>query len=169
MGTCMRSQCLLAVIALLSAAPARADPVFSVTTATRDETHSGERLPAAGFFVDFGAERWRVRPEVGLTVGLDPFYGGHETELSGGAVGRIDIDRARLHFGAGVSRLASDFGANVDSTGGYYVHAGATWGVARRFRVGFDVRYLLADDLVVFNTPLPAGFLQLGGLFSFSR
>jgi hypothetical protein len=157
----------LAVAALLAAGLASAEPRFTVTAASRDETDSEDQLPAAGFFVDFGAEGWRARPEVGVTLGLDPLYGGHETEISAGILGHLDAANLRVHFGGGLSRLASDFGANADTTGGYYLHAGASWGIARRFRLGFDVRYLTADDLVVYDTPLPAGFFQLGALFQF--
>jgi hypothetical protein len=155
---------MLAAIVALCASAASAQPKLSAILGVRDETNSSEHWPAIGVGADFGSYRWRVRPEVGLAMGLDPFDDGHETELSAGALAYWHLVRARLHIGAGVADVSSDWGPFEGSSSGVYLRGGATL-TTRRHWLGVDVRYLDADDLETMRTTFPVGYFQVALLF----
>ena len=96
---------LLLVFAVLCATAASAQPKLSAIIGSRDETNRSDRWPALGIGADFGNFRWRVRPDLGVALGLDPFNDGHETELSAGAVRYWHLVRARLHAGGGIAAV----------------------------------------------------------------
>jgi hypothetical protein len=158
------SRWLVVLIAAVSSDTALAELNLSFAAGTRDETDSEDRLPAVAAAVDFGHDRWRIRPEFGLTIGFDPLYGGDETELSIGAVSYWKAETSWIHFGAGLSSVSSDWGANSGSSTGAYLHAGATWPLKAR-RIGFDVRYLNADDFTAWGTAFPVGYVQIALFF----
>lgn len=155
---------LLLVFAVLCASAASAQPKLSASIGSRDETNASERWPVLGIGADFGSYRWRVRPEIGVAIGFDPFHDGHETELFAGALTYWHLVRARLHVGAGVAAVSSDWGPNEGSSSGVYVRGGATW-PTRRHWLGVDVRYLDADDFETFGTRFPVGYFQVSLLF----
>jgi hypothetical protein len=159
------SRALLAVIAAICATGAAAEPTLSVIVGVRDETNSSESWPAIAVGADFGSYRWRVRPEVGLALGFDPFNGGHETELDAGALTYWHLVRTRLHLGAGVSSLSSDWGPFEGSSSGVYLRGGATLPVKKHW-LGIDARYLDADDLDTSGTTFPVGYLQISLLIA---
>ncbi len=154
---------LLALVAATCASTAYAEPHFNLTFGSRDETDSEEELPAAGIAADFGREDQLIRPEIALSIGVDPVYGGNETELSGGLLGYWEPGESRVHFGAGLSNISSDWGANSGSSTGVYVHGGASWRLGSAW-IGFDIRYLSADDFEAFGTPFPVGYFQVAVL-----
>jgi hypothetical protein len=155
---------VLAASAVLCARAASGQPKPSVLVGTRDETDSTDVWPAIGVGADFGNYRWRVRPEIGLAGGFDPFGDGHETELFAGAVTYWHRVRARLHLGGGLSDVSSDWGPFDGSSSGLYLRGGASWPV-RRHWLGLDVRYLDADDLETSGGEFPVGYLQVSLLF----
>ena len=155
---------LLALISVICTSYASAQPKLSAIVGVRDETNSLESWPAIGVGADFGGYRWRVRPEVGLAVGFDPFNDGHETELFAGALTYWHLVRARLHVGGGVSSMSSDWGPFEGSSSGVYLRGGATL-PQRRHWLGFDARYVDADDLSTLGTTFPVGYFQLTLLF----
>ena len=155
---------LVALIAALFADAAVAELNVDFTAGNRDETDLEDVLPALGIAVDFGQDRWPIRPEFGFTVGFDPLYGGSETELSLGGIRYWEAGASRVHFGVGFSDVSKDWGANVGSSTGVYVHSGATWPLDKR-RLGFDVRYLNADDFMAWGAPFPVGYVQVALLF----
>jgi hypothetical protein len=109
----MRSA-LLTLITLVHAAVASAQPKLSALVGMRNETNSSDSWPAIGVGADFGSYRWRVRPEVGLALGFDPFNDGHETEIFAGALTYWHLVRTRLHVGGGAASLSSDWGPSKD-------------------------------------------------------
>jgi hypothetical protein len=151
---------LLAVIAAICATGASAQPKLSAIIGVRDETNSSESWPAIGVGADFGGYRWRVRPEVGLAMALDPFNDGHETEVFAGALTHWHRVRTRLHVGAGVSSLSSDWGPFEGSSSGVYVRGGALLPVKRHW-LGVDARYVDAHDLDASGTTFPVGYFQI--------
>lgn len=152
--------CLLALVVAGYAGSAFAEPRFNLAFGTRDETDSEERLPAVGIAADFGGDGRLLRPEVGLSIGFDPFYGGDETELSAGVLAYWEPRAGTVHFGGGFSNVSSDWGANSGSSTGVYLHGGITWR-QRSHRIGFDLRYLEAHDFEAFGTRVPVGYFQL--------
>ena len=155
---------LLVLVVASSANAALAETNVTLVAGNRDETDREDRLPAVGVGADFGKEHWRIRPEFAFAIGFDPLYGGDETEISIGGIGYWDAKAARIHFGAGLSDLSSDWGANSGSSTTAYVHGGATWPIKTR-RLGFDVRYLDADNFTVAGGSFPVGYLQVGVMF----
>jgi hypothetical protein len=155
---------LLALVAALCATAASAQPKLSAIVGIRDETNSTERWPAIGVGADFGSYRWRVRPEVGLSLGFDPFDDGHETELFAGAVTYWHLVRTRLHLAAGVTSVSSDWGPFDGSSSGAYVRGGAMLPVKSHW-LGIDARYVDADDLDTLGTTFPVGYFQISLLF----
>ena len=53
---------------------------------------------------------------------------------------------------------------NVGSSSSLYAHGGATWPVSTR-RLGFDVRYLDADEFMAWGVPFPVGYVQVALVF----
>ena len=141
---------------------------LSLTVGSRDETGAEDRLLSAGVAVDVGSTGWPVRPEFGATIGLDPVFGGDETELSLGAVRYWNSSAARFHLGFGLARVASDFGANSGTSSGVYCHGGMSWGRTST-RVGLDIRYLNAEDFEVSGARFPVGYLQIALLINFGE
>ena len=158
------SRWLAVLIAVLFTDAVIAELNVNLTAGNRDETDLEDVLPAVGVAVDLGQSRWPIRPELGVTLGFDPFYGGDETELSVGGVRFWDAGKSRVHFGAGFSEMSKDWGANVGSTTSVYAHGGATWPVSTR-RLGFDVRYLDADEFMAWGVPFPVGYVQVALVF----
>jgi len=154
------SRWLVVLIAAVSSDAAFAEVNVNLLAGTRDETDSEDRLPAFGIAVDFGQDGWRIRPELGFAVGFDPLGAGEETELSIGGIAYWQAETSRIHFGAGLSDVSKDWGANQGSSTGVYVHGGVTWPLKAR-RLGLDVRYLNADDFMSYGVPFPVGYLQI--------
>src|SRR5262245_20149678 len=109
---------LLALIMLVYASAAAAQPKISALMGWRGETDSTEVWPAIGVGADFGSYRWRVRPEAGVSWGFDPFNSGDERELFAGAVTYWHLVRTRLHLGGGVSDMTANWGPNDGSSSG---------------------------------------------------
>lgn len=158
-----RSRWLVLLLAALGARTAIAAPQFGLLGGIRYED-SDDQLPTVAGTLILGEGTWRVRPELDLSLTYDPLFNGSETETGLGAVAHWDVKKTRIHLGAGLSSIHPDFGANSGSSTGLHVHAGATWPVKSR-RMGFDVRYLRADDLDVSGGSFPVGYYQIA--FSF--
>jgi hypothetical protein len=155
----------LLVIALLCARTAAADANVSLVMGVRNETDSEEQPPMIGGAIDFGRDEWLFRPDLDASIGFDPLYGGEEYELGVGAIRYWDVRSARFHFGAGLSAFRADWGANVGSSTGVHVHAGASWRV-KAHRWGLDLRYLSADDVSVQGGSFPVGYFQFSVLLA---
>ena len=97
-------------------------------------------------------------------MAIDALFGGEEIEVGVGAIAHWNVKSARIHVGAGLSSVHPNFGANSGSTTGLHVHAGAMWPIKSR-RMGFDVRYLSADDLDVSGGSFPVGYYQIAFTF----
>lgn len=149
----------------------------SVLVGERNEHNQDLDATAFGLSADFAPEHWSVRPEIawsgafslGLTLAGGIGVYEEETELSLGVVHYRETTRTRrLHIGGGATRLD---GGDLGKTDGVYVHGGFTWSIGSRASVGFDLRYVSADDYRIFadyyeNGVLerPAGYLQAAAI-----
>jgi len=152
------------ILLALGGTGAFADVNLNLGVGIRDERDSEERLPAMSLAVDFGAESWWVRPELGVVTGFDPLYGGGETELSAGVVHYWTRPKMRIHLGGGLAAVSVDHGNNQGSTGGGYFHTGVGWSVSKRFLLGLDLRALWADSFEAHGSEFPVGYQQVAFL-----
>ena len=152
------------LLALVMASGAAADMNLNLAVGTRDESGSEERLPSISLAADCGPESCVRRPEGQFGVGLDPLYGGQETELSAGIVHYWKRPKLRVHPGGGVAAILADHGYNEGSTGGLYGHTGIGWFVTRRLLLGLDLRSLWADKIEVDESEFSVGYLQISFL-----